>query len=112
LLKSISDLEDRYLLNYGILEDIDRLLFHIREDAESIKSEDTIFENFDQEVRESCLILEDEGAQLAQKDGMISEEEKMNQSFKKNIDNYASLVAQINIIYQRDFDKKVYRKSL
>jgi hypothetical protein len=76
LLNSISDLQDRYLLSPGILEDIDRLLFHAREDAESMRSEETIFDNFDQEVQESCLILEDEEAQLAQNDDLLQEEDK------------------------------------
>ena len=41
-----------------------------------MRSEETIFDNFDQEVQESCLILEDEEAQLAQNNDLIQEEDK------------------------------------
>ena len=79
------------------------------EKNESVKHESSSFDNFEAEVESSCLILEDEEIRLGNSEDMKSE---ASESFLKNLSSHESLVLQINIVYQTEFDQHKYRKSL
>jgi RAB protein geranylgeranyltransferase component A len=109
LLQQVDRIKSRHLFKLNILQDIDSMEQYGKTTL-SKEARENIDVKLEEDLTNSCLILEDEADLLESRNTMTSDEAM--DSFQVNMRQNQSLVAQINIIYSKEIKKEDYLESL
>ena len=98
------------MYSIGILEDIEKI-HNYGMSARSSQSQNQFSETVEEELKNSCLIMENqvEGNQL---DSRSQQGQENYSSFQNNLKNNKSMVGILNILYRREIQIQQYSQSL